>query len=51
MAVGEANLDFNVVPGVRLAATAAGIKDHEKSVSALVLFEFAEGSATAGVFT
>lgn len=51
MAVGEANLDFNVVPGVRLAATAAGIKDHEKSVSDLVLFEFAEGSATAGVFT
>ncbi len=51
MAVGEANLNFQVVPGVRLAATAAGIKDAEKSVSDLVLFEFAEGSTTAGVFT
>tara|TARA_R110002072_G_scaffold2252_2_gene18583 strand:- start:46200 stop:47405 length:1206 start_codon:yes stop_codon:yes gene_type:complete len=49
MAVGEHSLEYNCVPGVRLASIAAGIKSagsHD-----LVLLEFAEGSVTAGVFT
>lgn len=49
MAVGKHNLDFEPVPGVRLAAVACGLK--RDGASDLVLFEFAEGSATAGVFT
>jgi glutamate N-acetyltransferase/amino-acid N-acetyltransferase len=49
MAVGENSLDFNSVPGVRLASLAAGIKSagsHD-----LVMLEFDEGSVSAGVFT
>ena len=49
MAVGENSIDFNSVPGVRLAALAAGIKSagsHD-----LVMLEFVEGSVSAGVFT
>ncbi|MEX2327759.1 MAG: bifunctional glutamate N-acetyltransferase/amino-acid acetyltransferase ArgJ [Pseudomonadales bacterium] len=49
MAVGIHNVDFSAVPGVRLAAVASGIKKNDSND--LVLFEFAEGSATAGVFT
>ena len=49
MAVGEHNLAFNIVPGVRLASIAAGIKS--SGSTDLVLFEFAEGSVSAGVFT
>lgn len=49
MAVGELSTDFNVVPGVRLASIACGIKARDKLD--LVLFEFASGSVTAGVFT
>ncbi len=49
MAVGPHSLDFEVVPGVRLAAVACGIKS--ESIADLVLMEFAPGSHTAGVFT
>ena len=49
MAVGSSQSAFHVVPGVRLAALSCGIKDNE--TSDLVLFEFAEGSNSAGVFT
>jgi glutamate N-acetyltransferase/amino-acid N-acetyltransferase len=49
MAVGTASTDFKVVPGVRLASTACGIKGQDQQD--LVLFEFAEGSVTAGIFT
>ena len=49
MAVGNWNLFFHPVPGARLSATAAGIKGD--GVSDVVLFEFANGSHTAGVFT
>lgn len=49
MAVGEASTDFIAVPGVRLASVPCGIKDRDQLD--LVLFEFAEGSTTAGVFT
>lgn len=48
MAVGESNVDFHNVPGVRLAATSAGINSASSDV---VLFEFVEGSSTAGIFT
>lgn len=49
MAVGEFSLEFDVVPGVRLGSIASGIKS--SGTADLVLFEFAEGSHTAGVFT
>lgn len=49
MAVGEHNLDFEPVPGIRLAAAACGLK--KNGATDVVLFEFAEGSTTAGVFT
>lgn len=49
MAVGEASTDFKVVPGVRLASVSCGIKANGSLD--LVLFEFAEGSVTAGIFT
>ncbi len=49
MAVGEANFDFHVVPGVRMAAFACGIKS--EGVDDLVMYEFVEGSVTAAVFT
>jgi len=49
VAVGPSNVDFKPVAGVRLAATACGIK--KKGTTDLVLFELAEGSTTAGVFT
>ena len=49
MAVGEANFDFHVVPGVKMAALACGIKGD--GVHDLVMFEFVEGSVTAAVFT
>jgi len=48
VAVGEANVDFYNVPGVRLAAISAGIISDSPDV---VLFEFVEGSSTAGIFT
>ena len=56
MAVGEAIFDFYPVPGVRLAALAAGIRTPLAGTSPsgaydLVLIEFAENSTTAGVFT
>lgn len=49
MAVGTASTDFLVVPGVRLASVPCGIKGQDQLD--LVLFEFAQGSSTAGVFT
>ena len=49
MAVGNWNLFFHPVPGVRLSATAGGIKGD--GLNDVVLFEFADGSCTAGVFT
>lgn len=49
MAVGSHSTDFEVVPGVRLASVASGIK--LENISDLVLMEFAPGSHTAGVFT
>lgn len=49
MAVGEASTDFSPVPGVRLASIPCGIKAQD--TLDLVLFEFAVGSVTAGVFT
>ena len=49
VAVGGNSLAFNVVPGVRLASAIAGIKSNQ--TQDLVLFEFAQGSVTAGVFT
>ncbi|MFN3238818.1 MAG: bifunctional ornithine acetyltransferase/N-acetylglutamate synthase, partial [Pseudomonadales bacterium] len=49
MAVGSHNLEFAVVPGVRLGSIACGIKN--SGTADLVMFEFAEGSHTAGVFT
>ena len=49
MAVGPSSTDHWVVPGVRLASIACGIKDQDELD--LVLIEFAEGSQTAGVFT
>lgn len=49
MSVGAATTDFNVVPGVRLASAACGIKGPDQLD--LVLFEFVEGSVTAGIFT
>ena len=49
MAVGEASTDFHPVPGVRLASVPCGLK--KGSQPDLVLFEFAPGSVTAGIFT
>jgi glutamate N-acetyltransferase/amino-acid N-acetyltransferase len=49
MAVGENSLAFHQVPGVRLASIAAGVKT--SGGTDLVLFEFAEGSTSVGVFT
>ena len=49
MAVGENNLEFLPVPGVRLASTACGIKGNGSTD--LVLIEFQSGSVTAGIFT
>ena len=49
MAVGSYSLDYEIVPGVRLASVASGIKS--ETSSDLVLMEFAPGSYTAGVFT
>lgn len=49
MAVGEASTDFKVVPGVRLAATACGLKSG--GTLDLVLMDLIEGSTSAGVFT
>ncbi len=49
MAVGDYNLEFSTVPGVRLGSIACGIK--KTGTADLVMFEFAEGSHTAGVFT
>lgn len=49
MAVGPASTEFKVVPGVRLASTACGIKGQDELD--LVLLEFIEGSVTAGIFT
>lgn len=48
MAVGSYSKKFEPVKGVRLAATACGIKAQG---SDLVLMEFCEGSRVAGVFT
>ena len=49
MAIGQSGIEFHKVPGVRLASIACGIKaDHAAD---LVLFEFTDGSHTAGVFT
>ncbi|MEO2176577.1 MAG: bifunctional ornithine acetyltransferase/N-acetylglutamate synthase, partial [bacterium] len=49
MAIGNFTTSFNVVPGVRLASLACGIKGDK--TDDLVLFEFSDGSTTAGVFT
>jgi len=49
VAVGEANLEFNSVPGVKLASVSCGLKS--AGVHDLVMFEFAEGSVTAAVYT
>lgn len=49
MAVGPHSTDHKTVPGVRLASVACGIKGADQLD--LVLFEFAEGSETAGIFT
>ena len=49
MAVGNSSLDFHVVPGVKLASVACGLKPD--GVHDLVMFEFVEGSNTAAVFT
>lgn len=49
MATGEVSLSFNPVPGVRLAATAAGVRADGRDD--LVLMAFAEGSVTAAVYT
>jgi glutamate N-acetyltransferase / amino-acid N-acetyltransferase len=49
MAVGDYSTDFHIVPGVRLGGVPCGIKSGGRLD--LVLFEFAPGSVTAGVFT
>lgn len=49
MAVGEASTAFHPVPGVRLSAVSAGIKQAGRKD--VVMFAFDEGSETAGVFT
>lgn len=49
MAVGQASLAFMPVAGVRLGSVSAGIK--KSGTNDLVLFEFAQGSVTTGVFT
>jgi glutamate N-acetyltransferase/amino-acid N-acetyltransferase len=45
----QPELSFQPVPGVRLAATAAGIRYRDRND--LVLFELAEGTTCAAVFT
>lgn len=49
MAVGPSSVEHHPVKGVRLASVSCGIKS--PGVHDLVLFEFADGSTTAGVFT
>jgi len=49
VATGETKKGFKPVAGVKLAALSCGIKDG--GVEDLVLFEFVEGTETAGVFT
>ncbi|MBD3648350.1 MAG: bifunctional ornithine acetyltransferase/N-acetylglutamate synthase, partial [Pseudomonadales bacterium] len=49
MATGEVSLSFNPVSGVRLAATAAGVRSDGRDD--LVLMEFTEGSTAAAVYT
>ena len=49
MAVGNYSTDFHAVPGVRLAGISCGIKGLDQLD--LVLFEFAPGSVTVGIFT
>lgn len=49
MPVGQAHTEFKVVPGVRLAAAAAGLK--RGGSLDVVLLELAEGSTSAAVFT
>jgi glutamate N-acetyltransferase/amino-acid N-acetyltransferase len=49
LAVGTHSESFFPVPGVRLASLPCGIKTSGETD--LVLFEFAEGSQTAGIFT
>ena len=49
MPVGDNSTDFNIVPGVRLGGVPCGIKGVDQLD--LVLFEFASGSVTAGIFT
>jgi glutamate N-acetyltransferase/amino-acid N-acetyltransferase len=49
MAVGDATIEFSPVPGVRLASVPCGIKAPNELD--LVLFEFARGSVTTGIFT
>ncbi len=49
MAVGDYSTDFHIVPGVRLGAVPCGIKGVDQLD--LVLFEFAPGSVTTGIFT
>lgn len=45
----DQTIHFHAVPGVRLAATSAGIKQTQQND--LVLFEFAPGSQCCGMFT
>ncbi len=49
MAVGSFSIDFKPVPGVRLGSVSCGIKPGGESD--LVLFEFAQASTSAGIFT
>ncbi len=49
MAVGPYSTEYRIIPGVRLATAACGIKS--RGELDLVLFEFAEGSNSAGIFT
>ncbi len=49
MAVGEVGFDFCVVAGARMVSTPCGIKSG--GAHDLVMFEFAEGSVTAAVYT
>ena len=50
MAVGELVLpEFNLIKGLRIGTACAGIKKQGRKD--LVVFELAEGSTTAGVFT
>ena len=53
MAVGVFPREFNVVPGVKLSACGCGIKGNaeDQDITDLVLFQFAESTKTAGIFT